>query len=274
MTKDDKTLSLVGLNFTTLELQQAGHVFNITLNRPERKNAINEVMTTELVYALDYARQERNIRVLVITGKGDIFCAGGDLRYMSGEASNGAVSNVPKRTESNSSDVISLRIRELAKPVICKIQGPALAGALLMICNSTHAIAAEHAWFSAPEIKRGIWPMMVMAGLFRVMPKRAGLDFIMRGERISARQAVKWGLLNEAVKADELDERVDSLAGQLSKLAPGSMQLGLAAYNRQEDMAFDQAIEHLREQIVLCLESDDAIEGIAAFLEKRQPNWD
>ncbi len=274
MTKNETKLSLDGLTFTTLELKQSDHVFTITLNRPERKNAINAEMTTELVYALDYAKQMREIRVVIITGKGDIFCAGGDLRYMSGNPDGGPISNVPKRDESNSADVISLRIRYLNKPVICKVQGPALAGALLMICNSTHAIAADHAHFSAPEIKRGIWPMMVMAGLFRVMPKRVALDFIMRGMKISAQQAVQWGLLNQAVSSENLDSTVDSLAQELASLAPSSMQLGLAAYNKQEDMEFDDAIEHLRTQITLCLESADAKEGIAAFLEKRQPEWD
>ena len=94
------------------------------------------------------------------------------------------------------------------KPVICKIQGSVLAGALLMVTNATHAIAIETAKFSAPEIKRGLWPFMVMAGLFRVMPKRAGLDFIMRGESISAKEALNLGLINKIVSEEKLDKEV------------------------------------------------------------------
>ncbi len=264
-------LSLEGLTFAATEITVADNVMTITLNRPKRKNAINADMTNEIIYALDYAKQERGIRVVVIGANGDVFCAGGDLRAMSGNPEDGPVSDVPQR---GSSDDISLRIRNLCKPVICKIQGSVLAGALLMVCNSTHAIAADHAKFSAPEIKRGIWPFMVMGGLFRVMPKRVGLDFIMRGEAISAEEAVKVGLINEAVPAGHLDVRVAEISSQLANLAPGSMQMGLAAYNAQDDMSFDVALPFLRTQIDACLRSPDAKEGITAFLEKRAPNWD
>jgi enoyl-CoA hydratase/carnithine racemase len=267
----NESLSLEGLTFTATEVDVSGNVMTLTLNRPSRKNAINSDMTNELIYALDYAAQERSIRVVVIAANGDTFCAGGDLRSMSGKPEEGPVSNVPKR---GTSDDISLRIRNLCKPVICKIQGSVLAGALLMVCNSTHAIAADHAKFSAPEIKRGIWPFMVMGGLFRVMPKRVGLDFIMRGEAMSAVEATQHGLINGAVPADDLDRKVEVLANDLANLAPGSMQMGLAAYNNQDDMSFDEALPYLRTQIDACLKSPDAKEGITAFLEKRAPNWD
>jgi len=264
-------LSLKGLIFDAVEVRVDAHVMTITLNRPERKNAINAVMTNELIYALDYARQERRIRVVVLAARGNVFCAGGDLRSMSGKKGEKPVSNVPKRGES---DDISLRIRHLHKPVIAKIQGSVFAGALLMVCNATHAIAVDHAEFSAPEIRRGIWPFMVMAGLFRLVPKRAGLDFIMRGQPVDAATAERWGLINAAVPMQQLDETVAQLATELSNLAPGSMQMGLMAYERQEDMAFDEALPFLRTQIDACLKSDDAREGIAAFLEKRPPVWD
>ena len=271
MNQHVENLTLKGLTFAAVRLQEQDHVLTITLNRPKRKNAINADMTSELIYALDYAKQERGIRVVVIAAEGDIFCAGGDLRSMIGNPDDGPVSNVPKRGET---DDISLRIRHLKKPVIANIQGSVLAGGLLMVCNATHALAADHATFSAPEIKRGIWPFMVMAGLFRLMPKREGLDFIMRGQPLSASKAAQCGLINEAVPADELGPRVDSLAQELSSLAPGTMQMGLAAYNAQEDMAFDDALPYLRTQIDACLTSADAREGISAFLEKRAPDWE
>ena len=271
MTHQAKKLTLDGLTFAAIKLHEQDHVLTITLNRPKQKNAINTEMTNELIYALDYAKQERQIRVVVIAASGDVFCAGGDLRSMIGSPGDGPVSNVPKRGET---DDISLRLRHLEKPVIAKIQGPVLAGALLIVCNATHAIAADHVTFSAPEIKRGIWPFMVMAGLFRLMPKREGLDFIMRGEPMSALKAAQCGLINKTVPLDELGPQVDSLAKDLSGLAPGTMQMGLAAYNTQEEMKFDEALPYLRSQIDNCLKSPDAREGISAFLEKRAPNWD
>ena len=268
---DQQQLSLDGLNFTTVELAESDNILTITLNRPKRKNAINAEMTNELTYALDWAAQERRIRVVVIAANGDTFCAGGDLRSMSGNPEDGVVSNVPQREDSKD---VAHSIRHMNKPVITKIQGSVLAGALLMVCNATHAIAVDHAKFSAPEILRGIWPFMVMAGLFRVMPKRQGLDFIMRGQAISAAQAAQAGLINKTVPAAELDAEVATLARELASLAPGTMQMGLAGYIQQEDQDFDSALDFLRTQIAACLKSPDAKEGITAFLEKREPKWD
>ena len=260
-----KKLSIDNLTFQATKIDVSNHILTITLNRPEKKNALNNVMMNEINYALAYAKQERAIRVVIIAAEGDVFCAGADLNRKQEE------SNVPRL---EGSDDISLSIRHLYKPVICKIQGPVLAGALLIVSNATHAIAVDEATFSAPEIHRGLWPFMVMAGLFRVMPKRAGLDFIMRGKPINSQKAMKWGLINESVKKEELDKKVDKLADELASLAPETMQFGLEAYEKQDSKSFDEALPYLKEQIAKCFEGKDAKEGISAFLEKREPNWD
>ena len=202
---------------------------------------------------------------MVIAAEGNIFCAGADLTRAKSE------SNVPKL---KNNDDISLSLRHLYKPVICKIQGSVYAGALLIVSNSTHAIAVKEAEFSAPEIHRGLWPFMVMAGLFRVMPKRAGLDFIMRGQPIDVSKAEKFGLINQSVNKEYLDETVNSLAKELASLAPETMQFGLEAYEKQDSKSFNEALPYLQEQIAKCFEGKDAKEGISAFLEKRKPNWD
>ena len=124
------------------------------------------------------------------------------------------------------------------------------------------------------SIHRGLWPFMVMAGLFRVMPKRAGLDFIMRGQPIDADEAKKWGLINEIVKDEDLNKKTYELANELASLAPETMQIGLEAYEKQDNKSFDEALPYLKEQIAECFKSKDAQEGIQAFLEKRKPNWD
>ena len=260
-----KKLSLEGLNFSSTKINIKNKIMTITLDRPEKKNALNNVMMNEINYAISYAKQEKGIRVVVFAASGDIFCAGADLSQTKSE------SNVPRL---EGSDDISLSLRHLYKPVICKIQGSVLAGALLIVSNSTHAIAVNEATFSAPEIHRGLWPFMVMAGLFRVMPKRAGLDFIMRGRPIDSKKAKEWGLINESVKKEELNEKVDKLANELASLAPETMRFGLEAYEIQDSKSFDEALPYLREQIAKCFEGKDAKEGIAAFLEKRNPNWD
>ena len=260
-----KKLSLEGLDFEATKLNITNNILTITLNRPEKKNALNNVMMHELNYALAYAKQEPSIRVVVIAAEGDIFCAGADLTRAQSE------SNVPKI---EGADDISLSLRHLYKPVICKIQGSVLAGALLIVTNATHAIAVKDAKFSAPEIHRGLWPFMVMAGLFRVMPKRAGLDFIMRGQPIDSKEAENWGLINKSVDTKDLDKSVASLAEELANLAPETMQFGLEAYEKQDSKSFNEALPYLQEQIARCFEGKDAKEGIAAFLEKRKPKWD
>ena len=260
-----ENLSLEGLDFKTILLDIKNNIMTITLNRPEKKNALNNVMMNELNYALAYAKQESSIRVVVIAAEGNIFCAGADLTRTKSE------SNVPKL---KNNDDISLSLRHLYKPVICKIQGSVYAGALLIVSNSTHAIAVKEAEFSAPEIHRGLWPFMVMAGLFRVMPKRAGLDFIMRGQPIDVSKAEKFGLINQSVNKEYLDETVNSLAKELASLAPETMQFGLEAYEKQDSKSFNEALPYLQDQIAKCFEGKDAKEGISAFLEKRKPNWD
>ena len=260
----NEKLSLEGLNFEATKLDISNHVLTITLNRPEKKNALNNVMMNEICYALCYAKQERRIRVVIIAAEGDVFCAGADLKREKAE------SNVPKI---EGSDDISLLIRHLYKPVICKIQGSVHAGALLMVTNSTHAIAVDDAKFSAPEILRGVWPHMVMAGLFRVMPKRAGLDFCMRGQAIDAKKAEEWGLINHSVPKNELDKVVSDMASDLANLAPGTMQFGLEAYVNQDGMNFDEALPYLGKKSAETFAGPDDQEGIAAFLEKRDQNW-
>ncbi len=269
MSEQNEQLSLEAHTFDTVMWDVSDNILTITLNRPKSKNAINLIMANELIYCLDYAKQEGDIRVVVIAAAGSVFCAGGDLKLMSGSGEE-SPSTVPSRGDSSD---ISRRIRGLYKPVIIKAQGHVLAGALLMICNATHVIASDNVAFGAPEIQRGLWPYMVMASLFRVVPRREGLDFIMRGYRIDANKAQQWGLVNEVVSADKLDEAVAQLAGELASLAPGTMQLGLEAFYMQEDLSVEDALPHLQEALMTTIASDDAREGITAFIEKREPKW-
>ena len=263
------SLTLDGLIFDTVEVGVQNHIMTLTLNRPEKKNAINETLSNEFIYALSYAAQERGIRVVVLAAKGDVFCAGADLKSFQGQKRK-SKSTVPGSIDKKN---IANSIRNLYKPVIAKVQGAVLAGALLMICNATHVIASDHVYFCAPEIKRGLWPYMVMAGLFRVMPRRAGLDFIMRGNPMNALHAQQYGLVTEVVPADQLDCRVAELAREMSRLAPTSMQMGLEAFYHQELMPMEDAMPYLKKMLEKTVKSQDAQEGIAAFFEKRNPQW-
>tara|TARA_B100000945_G_scaffold103272_1_gene81606 strand:+ start:2587 stop:3372 length:786 start_codon:yes stop_codon:yes gene_type:complete len=253
--------------FKTLLINQDENKLFIKLNRPQKKNAINPVMTNELLYVLDYANNKDDVRALEISAEGDVFCAGGDLQTMSGEENE----TIPDM-KGTIADVVK-KLRSLCKPVVCRIEGNVYAGALLLVCNSSHAYALDNVTFTAPEIKRGIWPFMVMAGLFRVMPKRDGLDLIMRGEPIEADEAQRTGLINAALNKNDFSSYVDNVVNDLSNLPPNAMKKGLNAYNNQEFDDFEKSMEFLEKEIGESIQSEEAKEGIAAFLEKRKPNW-
>jgi enoyl-CoA hydratase/carnithine racemase len=244
------------------------HICTIVLNRPEKRNALSGQLVNELIVALETAGADPEVRAIILTGAGTSFCAGGDLSQMSGGASD--VGEIPFR---GGFVELNLALCAVHKPVIAKVRRYALAGALALICNSTYVLAEDSAQFGAPEIDRGIWPMMVMASLFRIVPKRAGLDFILSGTRISAQQAVQMGLISRAVPSDELDDAVQDLATKLASKAPASIRLGLEAYHRQSELDMAQALPYLQEQLFKCLSTEDAQEGVMAFLQKRTPVW-
>ena len=135
------------------------------------------------------------------------------------------------------------------------------------------ALAEDSATFGTPEIDRGLFPMMIMANIFRTVPRRKGLELILGGERISAAEAASIGLINRAVPADELDEATQALAARLAAKAPQSMALGLEAFYAQSDKDFASALPYLNEMLMRCLSTDDAREGLMAFMEKREPRW-
>ncbi len=255
--------------FEAIEASFANHILNITLNRPEKRNAINTVMANEFLYLCKIATSLPDIRVVVLRGNGQTFCAGGDLAAMRGTGGT-TKSTVPHQGELHD---ISIALRNINKPVIVSAHGNVLAGGLMFVCNATHVLTTSDVEFSAPEIKRGLWPHMVMAGLLRVMPRRQAMDFIMRGYSISAERAVELGLATNCVQADSLETATNDLATELASFSPATMRLGLEALNHQEKLDFEEAIPYLMEMLGKTIATADAQEGIMAFLQKRKPEW-
>lgn len=267
-------------NFEAIRWRIESYVLSIVLNRPDKRNAINTAMARELVYLVAFAKNSESVRVVKISAEGQVFSAGGDLAAMRGDEqiSKSTVPSLAQNTGTEKAsnadlNLIASTFRELHKPSLVVVEGPVFAGALLIICNATHVYAREDAVFGAPEIKRGLWPYMVMAGLFRTIPRRVGLDWILTGESISADTAASWGLINESLSTDCLAERVDAKVEQLRTLPPKTVSLGLEAYNNQEEMAFAEALPYLAGMLQKTIDEGDAQEGIAAFLEKRPPKW-
>lgn len=258
------------MNYQTILYQVAENVGTITLNRPETRNAISPLMINEIIHALERARADDEVRVIVVTGAGKGFSAGGDLGMMGG---GGASSGDETVEIKYGFPELNLAFARNFKPSIAKVNGHAMAGGLGLMVACDFAIASDKAEFATPEINVGLFPMMIMANIFRNVPRKRGLELVLLGERIGAAEAERIGLITRAVPAEELDAAVDALAGKLKAKSPAILRLGLEAFYQQQDMALEEALPYLEKMLGRCFETEDFREGVSAFLEKRQPQW-
>ena len=244
-------------------------VATLTLNRPEQRNALSGQLLTELVDATKRARDDDDVRAVVLTGAGDkVFCAGADL--------GGFAADVPLVQKHYGSDLFLEFFRlmpRLGKPSLCAANGHVLAGGMGLALSCDLVIAKEGATFGTPEINVGAFPYMIMSIIYRNVPRKKVNEMILLGERLSGEQAVEYGLANKVVPADEFDGAVAEWAGKLASKSPLLMRLGHDAMYRQQDMAIDDALEYLRSQLSLTFSTEDILEGVQAFFEKRDPEW-
>ncbi|MEI7892141.1 MAG: enoyl-CoA hydratase-related protein [Myxococcales bacterium] len=254
-------------SYRRIRVVPSGPVTTVFLSYPERRNAMGPVMVNELLWALDDAHNAPEVRVIVLTGEGKAFCAGGDFAQMSGSSDGPTLA--PKGDYAD----LLLALTRTEKPVIAKVNGVAMGGGLGLVAASTFAIASTEATLGTPEINVGLFPMMIMAVLGRLVPKRKLLQMMLLGEKLTAEQALKLGLLGEVVAPSDLDAAVGRLADALVSKSPMTLSLGLKAFADQEDLDLAKALPLLRERLASCLATDDASEGLMAFLEKRQPRW-
>jgi enoyl-CoA hydratase len=244
-------------------------VATATLNRPEQRNALSGQLLAELVDAMKRARDDDEVRAVVLTGAGDkVFCAGADL--------GGFAADVPLVDKHFASDLFLEFFRlmpRLGKPSLCAANGHVLAGGMGLALACDLVIAKDSASFGTPEINVGAFPYMIMAIIYRNVPRKKVNEMMLLGERISAAQAVEFGLANKAVPPKEFKGAVDDWARKLASKSPVLMRLGHDAMYRQQDMALDDALEYLRSQLSLTFSTEDILEGVQAFFEKRKPNW-
>lgn len=254
---------------TQVRYEVTGQVARITIDRPEKRNALSVTVMSELREAFRRAREDPAVRVAVLTGAGDkAFSAGGDLGGFSAE--EGRVQHHLQR--GTLADLFE-DMRRLGKPVVARVNGHALAGGFGLMCGCDLAIAAEGAEFGMPEINTGLWPYIITAVVRDVVAPRTMLQLMMTGERITAAEAERLGIVNRVVPPADLDKAVDELCEQLASKSPLIMRLGKDSFWRSRDMAFREALDYLHSQLTVNLESEDVIEGVTAFLQKRAPEW-
>ena len=265
----DQALELKSKKMAHLLVEQNGNLLTLTLNRPEKKNALNPVLFKELAYALYYAKFKSDVWAVVIQANGDVFCAGADLKAFAG-AKEETESTVP---EPNGEVVIGDVFGQLYKPCIAKVHAPVYAGGFLLICGCTHVIASDNALFGLPEVKRGLFPFQVLKSLLGIMSPRQALDFCIRAKTISAAEAEKLGLITKAVSTAQLQAETDALVQEIFQYSPSAIRLGLEAYDNLKNIPEADAHKYLKQMLGECIQTEDAAEGMQAFIEKRKPVW-
>ena len=253
--------------FDFIELDENDHVFTITLNRPEKKNALHPQMMNEIAFAMHYAHFNNSIWAVVFKANGDVFCAGGDLKAMMGDiAPHQSTVPIPEK-EVLMGDLFN----SINKPTISVVEKNVYAGGFLILAGCLYVIANENLRFSLPEVKRGLFPMQVMASLIQVMPPRQVLDWCVRGYSISAMQARERGLVTHLSNQDDIENDLSNLVREIFENSPTAIRLGLEAFSHITVKPNQH--QYLLDMLNETIKSNDAKEGFKAFKEKRKPNW-
>jgi enoyl-CoA hydratase/carnithine racemase len=251
-------------SYERLKVTRAGGVETISLSNPPRRNAIGPRMMNELLWALEDARAADDVRSIVLTGEGTTFCAGGDFTGATHE------SELPHKGDF--ADLL-LSLYRSDKPVIARVNGDALGGGLGLAAACTFAVASTKARLGTPEIDVGLFPMMIMAVLSRRLPRRRLTEMMLYGEKMDAEEAARLGLINRAVAPEELDAAFKAIGDTIASKSATTVRLGLRALAAQDDLGLERALPMLRDRLSEVLATDDAREGLMAFLEKRPPRW-
>jgi enoyl-CoA hydratase/carnithine racemase len=244
-------------------------VARVTLNDPDTRNALSPEMLEGLIGAFERARDEEAVRCIVLASSHErTFSSGANLGGFAADAPL-----VHRHFGSERFVGLFKLIGALGKPTICAVRGHVLAGALGIALACDLIVASEEASFGTPEINVGTFPFMIMSLIYRNVPRKRANELLLLGERWSAQEALAAGLVNRVVPAAEFEAAVAEWAGKLAAKSPVIMRLGKEAMRRQLDMPLDDALDYLRAQLSLAMSTEDIVEGVSAFFEKRQPQW-
>ena len=256
-------------DFEKLRYSVADGVATLALDDPDTRNALSDQLLGELLGALREAKEDDDVRVVVLTSTHDkVFSAGGNLE--------GFAADVPVAHKYEGIKLfvdVFRELGELGKPSIVAANGHVLAGSLGIALACDLIVAKDTAGFGTPEINVGLFPFMIMALIYRNVPRKKTTEMLLLGERLTAQEAREAGIVNKVVPPEEFDEAVADWAGKLASKSPLVMKLGKDAMWRQMDMPLMEALEYLRTQLTIELSTEDAIEGVTAFFEKRKPEW-
>ncbi len=245
-------------------------IARVTLNAPDKRNALNYAMVEGLTDALRRADADPAVRVILLTAAGDHFSAGGNLKEFAAELDESAVA---LWSSGSAWETLFDLVPRLAKPVVAAVQGYALAGGTGVVALADLAIAADDAKFGTTEIRIGLFPLMILPALRRAVGEKRALEMALTGRMVDAQEAAAWGLVNRVVPRAELDAAALALARDLAAASPEALRLGKYLFYATADMSYAEALTFGRTLRATYMHSDDLREGITAFLEKRKPQW-
>jgi enoyl-CoA hydratase/carnithine racemase len=257
-----------------LLVENTGPVRRLTLHRPSRRNALSPELVAALTVALREADQDATVHAIVLDGAPSsdgraTFCAGGDL--------GGNVAATPHFAEQHSARAgfadLLLTFHRLGTPTIAAVDGVALGGGFGLVLACDLAVVADTARLGTPEVKRGLFPMMISALLDEVLPRKAAMELMLTGGEVDGARAVELGIANHVVAAEQVLQRAFELANTIACMSPAVVALGRRAVQTQRGMSLEQKLLFLRDQLTINLQLDDAAEGVAAFMQKREPRW-
>jgi enoyl-CoA hydratase/carnithine racemase len=244
-----------------------GNIALVTLNRPQRRNALSLALMQELIDCLGVIGGRRDLRVVILAAAGKVFSSGHDLSEMVGRDINDCRSLFDVCTE------LMTKLQSIRQPVIAEVQGIATAAGCQLVATCDLAIAAEEAAFATPGVKIGLFCTTPMVALSRVVGRKRALEMLLTGELIDAQRAAEWGLVNRVVAASELRAESRRLADDIAKASDLAVALGKRAYYTQIDLDQPKAYAYAKEVMSMNALAHDAQEGISSFLEKRAPCW-
>jgi enoyl-CoA hydratase/carnithine racemase len=260
-----KDISMAMPTGLLVEIQDA--IATLTLNRPEKRNALSSELLTELELAINRLAGQSEVRVVVLAARGPVFCAGHDLSEMVGESEEAYARLFALCTR------VMLGLRRLPQPVIARVHGMATAAGCQLVAACDLVVAAEQATFATPGVKIGLFCTTPMVPLVRAVPPKVAMEMLLTGQPITAQRAHEAGLVNRVVPAADLDAAVRALADAIKASSPLTVRLGKAAFYQQLAMDEATAYEHAVPTMVDNALRHDAQEGMCAFLQKRRPQW-
>lgn len=258
------------VEFQQIKTKQEGNLFTITLNRPEKRNAFTPSMVHEIAFALAFAHFSNEIWCVLIDAEGPVFCAGMDLNIFQNPELDIKNETLPLAQKEIT---IGDAFKYLEKPCIAKVKGNVLAGGFLIIGGCTFVISTEEAQFGLPEVKRGIFPLQVMATLLKIMPQRKVVEMCVLGKNYTAQESLDLGLVTHLSSEKRIDEDTKSLIRSILENSPFAIKKGFEALNMLQNLPENEKHPYLLSILQEIRNSPDAKEGTLAFKEKRVPIW-